>query len=133
MPVNPKDEVNAILGEAIPQLMNTMASMAQGCSGGPNGVPPLNWGGRQQPGNAAVQTLGDARVALQAADPSDANKMEQIKTQINSGLNQWDTLIASLNDSCSGGPHGEDPVNYGNYILFADRLKERLRTAMRFL
>ena len=59
--------------------------------------------------------------------------MERIKQQIGSGLRDWDTLINSLNDSCSGGPHGEDPVNYGNYLRFRDILKERLKTTLRFL
>ena len=69
--VEAKDEIIKILGEAIPQLQNTMASMSQGCSGGPNGVPPLNWSGRQAPGNEAVKTLGDARTALAAAQTLD--------------------------------------------------------------
>lgn len=84
--VEAKDEVIKILGEAIPQLQNTMASISQGCSGGGSGVPPLNWQGRQAPGNSAVSTLSDARLALKTAQTSDAGAMEKIKQQINSGV-----------------------------------------------
>src|ERR1700682_2794148 len=73
-----EDVVLQILGEAIPQLLNTMASISQGCSGLPGGEPPLNWQGRQTPGNSAVKTLGDARTALAAAQTSDAGAMQQI-------------------------------------------------------
>jgi hypothetical protein len=128
-----KDVVLQILGEAIPQLQNTMASMSQGCSGGSGGVPPLNWQSRQAPGNSAVNTLGNARVALAAAQTSDAGAMQQVKQQINSGLSQWDTLISSLERSCSGGSGGENPVNYGSYVQFRNQLKAELQTAMRFL
>ena len=122
-----KDVVKQILDEAIPQLQNTMASMSQGCSGGSGGVPPLNWQERQKPGNSAVQALSAGRAALGEGRIPDA------KQQINSGISQWDTLINSLSMSCSGGPHGQDPVNYGNYVRFRDVMKERLQTAMRFL
>jgi hypothetical protein len=128
-----KDVVLQILGEAIPQLQNQMASMSQGCSGGPSGVPPLNWSSRQAPGNSAVNTLSNARTALAAAQASDAGAMQPIKQQINSGLSQWDTLISSLDRSCSGGSGGENPVGYGSYLQFRDRLKTELQTAMRFL
>jgi hypothetical protein len=128
-----KDVVLQILGEAIPQLQNTMASMSQGCSGGSGGVPPLNWQSRQSPGNSAVNTLGNARVALAAAQTSDTGAMQQVKQQITSGLSQWDTLINSLDRSCSGGSGGENPVNYGSYVQFRDQLKAQLQTAMRFL
>lgn len=128
--VEAKDEVIKILGEAIPQLQNTMASMSQGCPGGGSGIPPLNWQARQAPGNSAVKTFGDARTALAAAKTSD---LENIKQQINSGLSQWDTLINSLARSCEGGSGGLDPVNYGNYLRFRDKLTTELQTAMRFL
>jgi len=122
-----------ILGEALPQLQSTMASMSQGCSGGSNGVPPLNWSGRQAPGNQAVITLSNARVLLATSQPSDAAAMEKVKQEINTGLSQWDTLISSLSLSCSGGEHGENPVYYGRYVAFRDILKTQLQTAMRFL
>ncbi|GAB9084629.1 hypothetical protein [Bradyrhizobium diazoefficiens] len=131
--VDAKDEVIKILGEAIPELQNTMASVSQGCGGGHGGVPPLNWQGRQQPGNSAVKILGDARTALATAQTSDAAAIQQIKQQIISGLSQWDTLINSLHDSCEEGSHGQDPVNYGNYLRFRDVFEERLKTALRFL
>jgi hypothetical protein len=130
--VDAKEETIKILGEAIPQLLNTMSSISQGCGGGPNGVPPLNWQGRQAPGNSAVKTLGDARVALAAAQASDANAIQQVKQQINAGLGQWDALINSLASSCSGGSGGENPTNYGNYVQFRNDLKMQLQTSMRY-
>jgi hypothetical protein len=122
-----KDVIKQILDEAIPQLQNTMASISQGCSGGSGGVPPLNWQARQESGNLAVQALSAGRAALGEGRTTDARQ------QINSGLSQWDTLINSLAASCSGGPSGENPVNYGNYVRFRDVMKERLQTALRFL
>jgi hypothetical protein len=122
-----KGVVAEILDEALPQLQNTMASVSQGCSGGSNGVPPLGWQDRQKPGNAAVLSLSGARVAISE------NRIDDAKSKIITGLGQWDTLINSLSLSCSGGAHGEDPVNYGNYLRFRDVLKERLLTAIRFL
>jgi hypothetical protein len=131
--VDPKTEILKILGEAIPQLQNTMASISQGCSGGSGGVPPLNWQGRQQPGNSAVRELGDARTVLAGAQTTDAGAIQQVKQLINAGLTDWDALINSLAASCSGGSHGEDPVNYGNYVQFRNDLKTQLVTTMRFL
>lgn len=119
--------IKEILDEAFSQLQETMASVSQGCSGGAHGRPPLNWQDRQKPGNSAVEAIGAARAAMGEGRIEDAKKL------INSALNQWDTLINNLNDSCEGGPHGEDPVNYGNYLRFRDLLKERLRVALRFL
>jgi hypothetical protein len=121
-----KDIIKQILDQATPQLQNTMASMSQGCHNG-QGVPPLNWTARQQPGNAAVKALSDARVALAECRIADA------KQQIDYGLGQWDNLIASLHQSCSGGEHGDDPTYYGTYVQFRDKLKERLQTAEQFL
>jgi hypothetical protein len=122
-----KDVIKEILDEAIPQLQNTMASISQGCPGGPHGVPPLNWGGRQAPGNSAVQAFSAARAAL------GEGRITDTRQQIETGLSQWDALIASLSRSCSGGSGGVHPTNYGNYVRFKDSLNERLQTAMRFL
>jgi hypothetical protein len=124
---DPKNVIKEILDEAIPQFQNTMASMSEGCSGGPNGVPPLNWSGRQKPGNVAIQDLSAARAAM------GEDRIEDARKKINSGLSQWDTLINSLAGSCSGGAHGIDPVSYGNYVQFRNQVKERLQTALRFI
>jgi hypothetical protein len=123
-----KDEILKVLGEAIPRLTNTMASISTGCSGGAGGVPPTNWAGRQQSGNAAIVALSNARVALATSQP-----LEAVKQQINTGLSHWDKQINDLSKSCSGGSGGQDPVNYGNYARFRDQLKTELETTMRFL
>jgi hypothetical protein len=68
-----------ILAEAIPQIQGLMTSMSQGCSGGSNGVPPVNWGGLQGQGNAAVNAFQNARVALARGDRATAVQ------QINAG------------------------------------------------
>jgi hypothetical protein len=97
------DVIKGILDEAIPQLQNTMASISQGCSGGPSGEPPLNWQDRQKPGNSAVQAFSAARAALATGQTSVAVQL------INSGLSRWDTLINSLAKSCSGARTGRIP------------------------
>jgi hypothetical protein len=124
---DPKAVVDAILGDAIPRIQNTMVSMSQGCSGGSSGVPPTNWGPLQVHGNAAVNAFSAARTAL-ATDQTPAATQ-----QIKSGLSELDALINGLNMSCSGGPHGENPVSYGSYVAFRDNLKAELLTALRFL
>ncbi|MEY9428136.1 hypothetical protein ABH975_003451 [Bradyrhizobium ottawaense] len=122
-----EDVVKEILEQAIPQIQGTMASMSTGCGGGREGVAPVNWPNRQKPGNSAVQEFSSARAALGEGRTADA------KQHITSALSLWDQMIANLSGCCSGGPHGEDPPNYGNYVRFRDVLKERLLTAMRFL
>jgi hypothetical protein len=125
--VEAKVILDQILGEAIPQLQNVMASMGQGCSGGSNGVPPVGWGEKQKSGNLAVNAFSAARTALATGQTSDAVQ------QINTGVSQLDALINGLHNSCSGGASGVDPVSYSNYVRFRDVLKERLETAKRFL
>jgi hypothetical protein len=122
-----KEVIKGILDQAIPQLQTTMASISQGCSGGSSGVPPENWAARQVPGNAAVEEFSRARAAL------GEDRITDTRQHINSALTQWDTLINSLSLSCSGGEHGEHPVNYGNYVMFRNELRERLKTALLFL
>ncbi|MGO7981464.1 hypothetical protein ACC691_26520 [Rhizobium johnstonii] len=121
------DVIKEILDEVLPELHTTMSSMSEGCPGGKNGIPPLNWSERQRPGNAAVESFAAARAAL------GEGRIEDTKKYTNDALSQWDNLIYALNDSCAGGPHGVDPTNYGNYVRFRDVMKERLRTALRFL
>jgi hypothetical protein len=122
-----KTVVDQILGEAIPALQNQMVSMSQGCSGGSNGVPPLNWGALQGHGNAAVNAFSAARISLATNQTSNAVQ------QINFGLGELDVLVNGLNGNCSGGAHGEDPVSYGNYVAARNNLKSQLQTAIRFL
>jgi hypothetical protein len=116
-----------ILSQSIPQLQDIVVSMSQGCSGGANGVPPVSWGALQPHGNAAVNAFSAARISLATKKNSDAVQ------QINSGMSELDTLVNGLHDSCSGGAHGVDPVYYGRYVSFRDRLKERLDTVIQFL
>jgi hypothetical protein len=123
----PRTVIKQILDEAIPELSRQIESMSQGCGGGRSGVPPLNWGGRQAPGHSAIQALGAARAAL------GEGRIDDTKQQILSGLSDWNTLVSSLHMSCEEGPHGEDPVNYGNYVRYRDQLAERLRITLRFL
>ena len=122
----PKAVASQILNEAIPEFQSTMASMSQGCPNG-QGKPPLNWSGRQDPGNKAVKSLGDARVALSE------NKIEEAKTHIEAGMSQWGELIASLSRSCPGGRGGLDPTYYGRYVGYWNQVRERMTTVLRFL
>jgi hypothetical protein len=123
---DPKVVAGQILNEAIPEFQSTMASMSQGCHNG-QGVPPLNWSARQEPGNKAVKSLSDARVAL------GENKIDDAKKYIEAGLSQWDALINSLSRSCSGGSGGDDPTYYGRYVGYRNQVRERMLTVLRFL
>jgi hypothetical protein len=104
-----------------------MASMSQGCSGGSNGVPPVNWGALQIHGYAAVNDFSAARTALVT------NQTPVAVQQINSGLGELDALVNGLHMNCSGGSSGEDPVYYGRYEAFRDNRKTQLQTVLRFL
>jgi len=126
---DPKVVVGMILRDAIPGLQNTIVSMSQGCSGGPSGVPPVNWGALQVHGNTALTAFSDARTAL----ATDQTPVAVAVQQINSGLNELDLLVNGLHMNCSGGAHGEDPVYYGRYVAFRDKLKTELQTGLRFL
>ena len=67
-----KFAIDNVLNDAILQTQNIMVSMSQGCSGGSNGVPPVNWGGLQNHGNLAVNALGAGRQALAVGQTMDA-------------------------------------------------------------
>lgn len=121
------DEIKIILAEAVPEIQKTMSSISQGCKGGPSGQPPQNWQGRQVPGNKAVELLASARTEIAES------KNKTAREHINAGLAEWDKLIDSLHQSCPGGPHGFDPVNYGLYVAYRNYLKTQLQTALRFL
>ncbi|MGY3485419.1 hypothetical protein ACVW1C_003302 [Bradyrhizobium sp. USDA 4011] len=127
MATDPKGVVDQILGEAIPQLQDMMASMSLGCSGGNHGRPPENWGALQVHGHSAVNDFSDARTSLARDQTQNAVQ------QVNAGLGELDILVNGLHLNCSGGEHGEDPVSYGSYVAKRNSLKDRLTTAMRFL
>jgi hypothetical protein len=124
---DPKAIADQILSDAIPALQNQMASMSQGCSGGSNGLPPLNWGSLQVHGDTAVNAFSAARTALATGQTPVAVR------QINSGLGELDAMIDGLHQNCSGGAHGVDPVYYGRYVVFRNDLKTQLQTVLRFL
>jgi len=64
------------LSDAVLLTQGFMASAAQGCSGGPNGKAPLNWGGRQASGVAAQNALNDLRVALAGGQTEKALQLQ---------------------------------------------------------
>jgi predicted acylesterase/phospholipase RssA len=116
-----------VLSGIIYQIQNLMVSMSQGCSGGASGVPPLNWQARQQPGNAAVNALNEAKLALARGQTSD------VVRQINSAKDALDALVNGLQRSCSGGASGENPVSYNAYSSVRNTLKGNLDELMRSL
>ena len=124
---DPKTVVDGLLAGAIPWLQQNMASMSQGCSGEAHGKPPLNWGALQVHGYAATNQFSAARTSLAT------NQTQTAVQQITSGLTEMDSLINGLAGNCEGGPHGEDPVSYGNYVAFRNSLKTQLQTAIMFL
>jgi len=122
-----RTEIETRLSDAISGLQNTMVSMSRGCSGQPDGVRPVSWDTLQIRGNTAVNALSAARTAL-------ATGQTQVAVQrINAGLSELDALVNGLHMNCSGDPHGEDPVYYGRYVAFRDKLKTELQTALRAL
>ena len=122
-----KDVANTVLGDAITQIQGLMQSMSQGCSGGPSGVPPVNWGNLQAHGNAATNAFQNARVALAKGDIANAVQ------QINSGEAELDALVNGSHNNCSGGASGVDPVSYGRYQATKDMLRGKLDTAKAFM
>jgi hypothetical protein len=99
----------ALLSQATSQIQDMIISMSMGCSGGANGVPPVNWAALQPHGNAAVNAITAAKVALEKGETANALK------QINSAESELNALVNGVHNNCSGGPHGEDPVAIGAY------------------
>ncbi len=109
-----------VLSGAISQIQNLMVSLSQGCSGGPHGVPPVNWTNLQPHGNAAVNALATAKVALAQGQTA------IVLQQINSAQGELVALVSGAHNNCSGGGHGEDPPGFNGYTAERDRLKETL-------
>jgi len=115
-----EDSSDTVLSDAISQTQNMIVAVSHGCSGGPNGVPPVNWGALQVHGNTAVNAFSAARTALATGQTPVAVQ------QINSGLSELDALVNGLHMTCSGGAHGEDPVNYGGLKEIKATVKAKL-------
>jgi hypothetical protein len=90
-------------------------------------VPPVSWGGIQVPGNNAQNALNDLRVAL--AGGQTANALQLIDT----AGNELQKFIVGLRESCSGGSHGQDPVNYGGYVATVITVKAKLQVLRELL
>ena len=112
--------IETVLGDAITQTQNLVLSMSQGCSGGANGVPPVSWGNLQPHGNSAVNALNDLRRALAKGQTANAVQL------INSAAGELDALVNGAHDSCSGGSHGQDPVNYTAHQMTRITVKAKL-------
>ncbi|MDJ0448817.1 patatin-like phospholipase family protein [Methylocystis sp. JR02] len=109
-----------VLSGTISRIQNLMVSLSQGCSGGPHGVPPVNWTDLQPHGNAAVNALTAAKVALAQG------QTENVLQQIDSAERELVALVNGVHNNCSGGAHGEDPPGFNRYTSERDRLKETL-------
>jgi hypothetical protein len=109
-----------VLNNAISQTQDLMVSMSQGCSGGPNGVLPVNWTQLQAHGNSAVNALNAVRIALAKGQTSN------LVQQINSAQGELDALVNGAHDNCSGGAHGVDPVYYGRYQAVRAAVRAKL-------
>jgi hypothetical protein len=118
---------DGVLQDAIGKTLGMMQSMSQGCSGGANGVPPVNWGPLQVQGNAALNAFQNARVALAKSDTATA------VLQINTGESGLDNLVNGAHNNCSGGCCGVDPVSYGAYQTTRATVETALNTAKLFL
>jgi|SRR5580700_6520859 hypothetical protein len=118
---------DSVLADSISQIQNLMVSMSLGCSGGPHGVPPVNWTALQSHGNNAVNALTAARLALAKGQTSVAVQ------QITFGEGELDTLVNGVHNNCSGGPSGEDPPGYAGYQTVRATTDGKLEVVKLFL
>ena len=116
-----------VLLGAIAQAQSLTVSLSQGCSGGPRGVPPVNWANLQSHGSKAVDALSGARLGL-----ARGQKYEAVQ-QINSAQAELDALINGAHLSCSGGANGEDPFNYKAYMQITATVRGNLDEIKRAL
>ena len=117
------------LDDATSRMQNMVISMSMGCSGGANGVPPVNWGNLQPHGNAAVNNLTAAHVSLASTPPKTADALQQIT----SAVGELDALVNGIHNNCSGGCCGQDPVYFGSYLSTRDLIKQELADVRDFL
>jgi len=116
-----------VLSQATSQIQNMVMSMSEGCSGGPHGVPPVNWAQLQPHGNSAVNALTAARLALSQGQTANALQ------QINIAQGELDALLNGVHGNCSGGAHGQDPVGMSGYLATKASVQGRLDTVKIFL
>jgi hypothetical protein len=124
---DPNSVAQDLLSQATSQIQNMIISMSMGCSGGSSGVPPVNWAKLQPHGNAAVNALTAAKVAL--AKGETANALQQI----NSAESELEALVNGVRNNCSGGAHGQDPVGIGGYLATRAVVQGRLDDVKSFL
>jgi predicted acylesterase/phospholipase RssA len=116
-----------VLSAAIVQIQTWMASMNESCSGGPHGLPPLNWASRQSLANKAVDAFNQAKLALAAGQTANAVQ------QINLATGEMDSFVNSLRQSCSGGSAGVDPNGFSAVTSARTALKGSLDELKRSL
>jgi hypothetical protein len=109
-----------VLVAATTQTQNLIVSMSEGCSGGPHGVPPVNWGALQAHGNKAVNALNDAKLATTRGQTSVALQ------EISFAEGELDALVNGVHNACSGGANGEDPPGYNRYTSERASVKGKL-------
>jgi hypothetical protein len=115
------------LGAATSQVQSMIGSMSMGCSGGSNGVPPVNWSSLQSHGNLAVNAITAARLALTEGQKATALQ------QITSAEGELDALVNGVHNNCSGGCCGEDPVGFGGYLATRAVVKQEMEDVKDFL
>jgi hypothetical protein len=118
---------DSVLADAISQTQGLMVSLSQGCSGGPHGVPPTSWTDLQPHGNNAVNALIAGRIALAKGQTA------VVVQQITAAEAELDALVNGVHNGCSGGPHGEDPTNYGAYLAIRATVNGKLDVVKLFL
>ncbi|PZA13288.1 hypothetical protein DNX69_02610 [Rhodopseudomonas palustris] len=124
---NASSGAQTVLTQATSQIQNMVISMSQGCSGGAHGVPPVNWAQLQGHGDAAVNALAAARVALSQGQTKDALQ------QIDIAQGELDALLNGAHGNCAGGAHGEDPVGMSGYLATRAVVRGRLDDVKIFL
>jgi hypothetical protein len=115
-----------LLSQATSQIRNMVLSMSQGCSGGPHGVPPVNWEQLKLHADSAVNELTSAQSVLSQDQNLSQYQKENVLKQINIAQGELDALLNGVHGNCSGGAHGIDPVGMSGYLATKAVVQGRL-------
>lgn len=102
--------IDRLLSDAVTQTQSMISMMNTNCSGEAHGENPLNYGAFVDTGNQAVKTLNDLRVALAKGQPANAGQ------QIDSVIARLERMVGLMHENCSGGPHGVNPLRFGDLV-----------------
>lgn len=112
--------IDTLLGEAIIQSQTMVALMTDNCPGGPHGQAPQAYGAFVKQSNEVGKQLVDLRLALAKGEKNNAAQ------KIDSAEDGLEKMVTMMHENCSGGPHGQNPLNYGALVLVKENVKGKL-------